>query len=239
MTDFLGSNREACLAGFADLLAALPVTEAWRATIAARYAEPWRRYHDAAHPGLLWQRHLAWGGSPSMAELALAVAFHDAVLVVGAPDNEARSAALLLQAVPGAVRAAAAVEATADHVAYADDDPIVLRLLDLDLTPLAEPAALFHANTLRLRDEARHLDEAAFIANTCVHFIRLRAASRLFRTTEGARYEAMARVNLDAVLTDCRDGSARRLPDTGRRGEGLETETERTSDMPQAAEPHR
>jgi predicted metal-dependent HD superfamily phosphohydrolase len=194
------ADREVCLRSFEDLLVALPLSAGWRAELAMRYAEPWRAYHDAAHPGLLWHRHLAAQGSTEDIELGLAIAFHDAVFQPGAPDNEARSAALLLRAVPGASRAAAAVRATRDHGGYDGDDPLVARLLDLDLTPLAEPPLTFRANSQRLRAELPSLPEAEFLERVRTHLGHLRRAGPVYRTALGKPFEAAAQANIGALL---------------------------------------
>lgn len=194
------TDREGCLKSFWDLLVALPIPPAWCAELARRYAEPWRSYHDAAHPGLLWYRHLAAQGSAADVELGLAIAFHDAVFHPGASDNEARSAELLIQAVPGALRAAAAVRSTADHAGYRGADPLVKRLLDLDLTPLAEAPATFRANSARLRAELWRVPEAEFMAGVRRHLGCLRHAGPIYRTALGEPFEAAAQANIAGLL---------------------------------------
>lgn len=209
-------RRGACLAAFADLLTALPVGMAVRLDLARRYGEPWRCYHDAAHPGLLWHRHLAAGGAAAETsegrEIALAIAFHDAVLDRRGCDNEARSAALLLEVAPHAVRAATAVRATADHPAYRGDDPVVLRLLDLDLSPLAERPGRFRANTRRLRHEAADLDGDDFASGVRRHLDGLLSRGPIFRTSFARPWEAAARANLQALLDGTSDWLRQILP---------------------------
>ena len=105
--------------------------------------------------------------------IALAIAYHDAVYVGGAKDNEVKSAALWLE-VSGTVRGldgderlwvADTIRATADHVRAAAsldlaDAASYARqwVLDLDLTPLGEAPGTFDDNMALLAAEMPHLD---------------------------------------------------------------------------------
>ncbi len=91
----LAEDLEQCRAGFGALLARADLPPAAATELRRRYAEPHRAYHDAAHVGLLWLRHLLHGGDPADRDLALAILFHDVVYDPKAKDNEARSAELL------------------------------------------------------------------------------------------------------------------------------------------------
>src|SRR4051794_11156548 len=86
--------RDYAAAMFADLLSRLVVGNAACDELRSLCHEPHRRYHGAGHAGVLWHRHLAHGGDPDDAVAAHAIAYHDAVYMVGAADNEARSAEL-------------------------------------------------------------------------------------------------------------------------------------------------
>ena len=193
-----------CEAAAAALLTRLALPPRWTRRLRRRYADPALGYHGAAHVGLLWLRHLAHGGAADDHGTALAIMFHDAVYQPGAADNELRSAALLRDAVGPSAEvewAAAAIVATADHLGYTGADLRMLRLLDLDLTPLAEHAAVFARNTAALRAEAGPLADASWEAGQRRFLAGLLARAPLFRSGLGAIYEAPARRNLEAACT--------------------------------------
>ena len=197
----LGSDRNQGHAGFGALLARADLPPAVTADLSRRHAEPHRAFHDAAHVGLMWLRHLTHGGDPADRAMALAILFHDAVYEPLAPDNEARSAALLAELAPRTpdwVREA--ILATADHHAYAGTDCRVLRLLDLDLTALAESPEVFARNSALIRQEYAAVDDAAWRAGRRQVLMRLAAPERLFRTRLAAIYEEPARANLAAEI---------------------------------------
>lgn len=198
----LAADLDRCRAGFGALLARADLAPAAAAELRARHAEPHRAYHDAAHVGLLWLRHLMLGGDPGDRDLALAILFHDAVYEPMAKDNEARSAALLAALVPGPTGwAQQAILATADHLAHAGGDGRVLWLLDLDLSPLAENAPVFARNTAFLRREFAAVAEPDWRHGRRRVLEGFATARPLFRTRLGAICEARARANLAAGIS--------------------------------------
>ncbi|MEO3472390.1 hypothetical protein AAFN86_11020 [Roseomonas sp. CAU 1739] len=200
-TQALAVDREQGRAGFGALLARADLSARATAELRRRHAEAQRAYHDAAHVGLLWLRHLMHGGDPGDRDLSLAILFHDAVYDPGARDNEARSAELCAALVPGASAwVQDAIRATADHMAYRGEDCRIQRLLDLDLTPLAETPEVFARNTDLLRREYAAVSEPAWRAGRRQVLARFAAAPRLFRTRLSAIYEAPARANLMAEV---------------------------------------
>jgi predicted metal-dependent HD superfamily phosphohydrolase len=123
------------------------------------------------------------------------------VLVVAAAPLEGTTAALLAATVPGDTAwAQDAIRATADHLAYAGTDCRVLRLLDLDLTPLAETPEVFARNTGFLRREYAAIDEPRWRAGRGAVLARFLAAPAIFRTRLAPIYEAQARENLTAAI---------------------------------------
>lgn len=197
----LAADLPRCAAGFEDLLRGLSLPSAVVDELRARYGEPHRGYHNAAHVGLLWLRHLLHGGKRADRGLALAILFHDAIYDPRAKDNEARSAALLGALLPGGdAWAEAAICATADHIGYAGADARVERLLDLDFSPLAEDGAVFARNARALRQEYDHVPEAEWLVGRGDVLRRFLAAPALFRTGLRATYEARARANLSEAL---------------------------------------
>lgn len=199
----LAADLDQCRAGFGALVARADLSSGATAELRRRHGEPHRAYHDAAHVGLLWLRHLLHGGDPGDRDMALAILFHDAVYEPLARDNEARSAALLAALVPGDTAwAQAAILATADHVGYAGTDCRVLRLLDLDLSPLAERPPIFARNTAFLRREYAAAGEAEWRTGRGRVLERFAGAPAIFRTRLGQVYEAPARENLAAALRE-------------------------------------
>ena len=199
----LAVDREQGRAGFGALLARADLSAAAAAELRHRYDEPQRAYHDAAHVGLMWLRHLMHGGDPGDRDMALAILFHDAVYEPLAQDNEARSAALAAELVRGDTGwVQGAIRATADHLAYPGQDCRVQRLLDLDLTPLAEMPAVFERNTALLRHEYAAVPEPAWRAGRRRVLERFAQAKRLFRTRLSTIYEAPARDNLAAAIKE-------------------------------------
>ncbi|MCB4822254.1 HD domain-containing protein [Roseicella aerolata] len=205
--------------GIDDLLSVLDLPAPVRADLLRRMSAPWRGYHDLRHLAVLWRRHRRYARTgpmrrPRIARLiAAAILFHDAVLVPGARDNEARSAAYwrqVAQRLPGFTRAevdwvADTILATADHLnaALPHGEPGAARLwmLDLDLTPIGEEAPTFARNGRNLRAEARHLDDAAWTEAQRAFLGRLRAAPRLLRHPRlHAAFEGRARENIGREL---------------------------------------
>ena len=199
----LADDLERCTAATAMLLGRMPLSTRTIERLRRRYDDPRLPYHNAVHVGLLWLRHLAHGGDADDLGMALAILFHDAVYQPRRRDNEARSAALLRKAAGPREEvewAAAALLATADHLGYAGSDPRVLRLLDLDLTPLAEPEPIFTRNTAALRQEAVSLTDAEWSAAQHRLLSGFAARSPLFRSGLGPFYEAAAQRNIASLL---------------------------------------
>ena len=182
-----------------------------------RMSAPERHYHGLAHLGLLWSRHrrfspgTAFGGPASCRLIACAIAFHDAILDPMRNDNERRSAVLWRESAPADLAAAqvdwvsTTIEATAAHLAVTDSSTESARLrlwmLDLDLTPLGEPEAVFARNTQALRLEYAHLTDAAWNSRR-IGFLRgVQAAARIYRCAQlAAAFEQPARRNIEHAL---------------------------------------
>ena len=186
------------------------------------YAQPHRGYHNAGHLDELIA--LAREHTPSLEEAEqLALLFHDAVYVPGAPrgDNERLSAVLmtatmailarehpdLAMATPDLARAARIVEATT-HAA--PPPPEAARVCDLDLWRLAAPWEAFQHHALGIHHEYRHLfpDEAAFWTARKAFYETMLAKPQLFATDYFVeRFEGAARENMRRALD--REPSAR------------------------------
>ena len=205
----LGADLNRCEAAMCCLLDQLPLEPVWAERLRLRYRNARLRYHGAAHVGLLWLRHVAHGGAADDLGIALAIMFHDAVYEPEQADNEVRSADLLLQAAPRcdeAGWAAQAIRATADHVGYSGGDRRVVRLLDLDLTPLAERPEIFDRNLADLQAEVAASRRADWTRRQRVLLGRFLERAPLFRSELGEVYEGSARHNLERFC--CRGASA-------------------------------
>ena len=201
--------------GFQALLDAIDLPMAVRIDLLRRMRAPWRDYHGLRHLTVLWDRHRRYGRTgpvcrPRVARLiAAAILFHDAILLPGAGDNEARSAQFWRRSarrLRGFTRAeidwvADTIEATADHlnVALPHGEGGVARLwlLDLDLSPIGDEPETFDRNGRRLRAEARHIDDATFAAMQRGFLAQIVAAPRIVRHPQlHAAFEARARANI-------------------------------------------
>ena len=207
-----------------DLLARLPISDSAKVDLSHRMAEPWRRYHTRHHLALLWERHQCHSLRDGSLErqfdtlIASAIAFHDAVYVGGARDNESRSAALWLDVSATAeglseddrLWVADTICATADHVhAAATLDLTDARsyarrwMLDLDLTSLGEAPEVFDHNMTLLAAELPHLDGAqqhAVLLSGLRHFATARPlyACAALADTFGESAQNNLRRHLDA-----------------------------------------
>lgn len=209
---------------FESLLAAVPLDDSARATLAARMGDAHRFYHDAAHLALLWRRHRLYGAAEALTRpdveplIACAIAFHDAIYVFGVADNEERSADYWLRAsakgsfsIADRMWVADTIRATQDHLAYSPNfgatETSRLRerarvwVLDLDLTPLGEAPVDFDRNTSRLRQEASELSQPQWEAGRQAFLRRFAEAPQIYRTPMiAALFEARARANLAREL---------------------------------------
>jgi len=199
----------------ADLAAAwrrlTPDSAASRAVCAellARWAEPHRRYHTRDH------LRAVLAAVDRLADLAadadavrLAAWFHDAIYDGRPGWDEERSAQLALARLPrcgvppGRVaETARLVRLTATHAPEPHDrDGEVL--CDADLAILAAPADGYAAYAAAVREEYRHVPDAAFAAGRAEVLARLLAMPRLFRTPLARElWEERARANLAAEL---------------------------------------
>jgi len=179
------------------------------------YAQPHRAYHDANHLDELIA--LAREHTPDLDEAEqLALLFHDAVYIPGAPrgDNERRSAALMAATLATLAhgypdlavdkadidRAARIIEATTHAEA---PPPDAARICDLDLWRLAAPWEAFCRHSLGIRREYRHLfaDDAAFWHARNAFYTSMLAKPRLFATDRFfERFEQPARANMRRAL---------------------------------------
>lgn len=173
------------------------------------HAAPPRAYHGWPHVErvLAVARELTW---ERPREIALAILFHDAVYVAGAPDNEVRSAALAREAIArwgvdvDADRVAALIELTARHggLSPGDVDADAARFLDCDMAVLGADPREFDAYDAGIAAEwAGVVAPDAYRAGRRAFLARLLAQPRIFLSAElHARLDARARENLRRAI---------------------------------------
>lgn len=177
-----------------------------------RYAEPHRRYHTWAHiEALLGWFALRRDHLHDPVAVELAILFHDAVYDPARSDNETQSAQLLRDAdLPDVsddtrLRAIRMIEATAAH-GLADnlsenDRSDMAAFLDMDLSILGAPPAVFDGYERAIRDEYAFVPEPLFRAARRGILERFLERPTLYFSAWGReRFEARARSNLAASI---------------------------------------
>jgi predicted metal-dependent HD superfamily phosphohydrolase len=178
------------------------------AELLARYAEPHRRYHTLQHldecfAALAPACHLA----ERLAELELALWFHDAVYDTHAGDNEERSARWAEECLSAAgVRAEATSRIgaliLATRHAVRPEAPDARLLVDVDLAILGAPALRFEEYERQVRQEYDWVSEPAFRAGRARILQGFVHRPSIYATSWFAeRFEAPARENLRRSLS--------------------------------------
>ncbi|MDN5724433.1 MAG: hypothetical protein L0G99_00690 [Propionibacteriales bacterium] len=171
-----------------------------------RWSEPHRHYHTTEHLAhvLAMINELTMINERELTEVRLAAWFHDAVYVIGAPDNESASAALAANALDGLVQrpdeVARLIMVTADHRPRPDDRSGAL-LCDADLAILASAPAAYDNYVAQVRAEYAAVADDAFTAGRLTVLTALRA-EELFHTERGRALRTQARANLDREIAD-------------------------------------
>jgi predicted metal-dependent HD superfamily phosphohydrolase len=172
------------------------------------YTQPWRAYHNFSHLEDCLHRldsDAADCDATTRLEIEAAIWFHDAVYELGAPDNEARSAALARACLAQLGAPPAVIERVANLILATDHrrptfDPGARLICDLDLSILGRPA-----------DEYDRYARAIFIevgrpehefAPHRQRFLRTMLSRPTIFHTDRFRdqYEAAARANLQREL---------------------------------------
>jgi predicted metal-dependent HD superfamily phosphohydrolase len=186
-----------------------PVPDALWQELRALHATPPRRYHTFAHVEEVLGRYDEVAAGPGWDrpdEVLLAVLFHDAIYVCGAPDNEAKSAlaarAAIARWLPSVDpdRVAALIELTARHGALTPGtlDRDTAHFLDCDMAILgAAPEAYRRYARLVAEEWAPVMPPAAFRAGRRAFLERLLAGPAIYLSDFFAgRLEAQARANI-------------------------------------------
>jgi predicted metal-dependent HD superfamily phosphohydrolase len=173
----------------------------------ARYAEPHRAYHTRQHLRECFEQlEPAAGLAHALADVQLALWFHDAIYDTRAQDNEERSAQWAVDALSGAgadpsigPRVRALVLATR-HAAV-PEGPDAQLLVDVDLSILGAPRERFDEYERQVRVEYAWVPEPAFRSARAGVLRGFLARPHIFSTPWFAdRREASARANLERSL---------------------------------------
>lgn len=172
------------------------------------YAGPGRAYHGPAHLEDVLARYqeLDW---EHPLEALLSLAYHDAVLVPGAHDNEQRSAARASAAIErwslkaDAARVRRQIELTArhGHLLATDVDADEARVLDCDLAILGAADETFDAYERGIAAEYAAFTPEAYAAGREAFLSNMLSREQIFLSPEmRRRFEAPARANLERSL---------------------------------------
>lgn len=179
------------------------------------YATPPRAYHHFGHVRAVLQHCQTVAEGPGWqqpAEVYLAALYHDAVYQAGRKDNEAKSAALALQAIAAAPELALVdagrveqlILLTARHgeLGPADVDAEAALFLDCDMAILAAPEAVFSAYDRGVAEEYKGVVPSFLYRAGRRRFLQgLLRAPRIFLSDFfDQRLDAAARANLRRQL---------------------------------------
>ena len=176
--------------------------------IRSLHSEPDRGYHGWSHPVALLALHTQVERLLHDPEaVRCAILLHDAIYEPRRADNESRSVALAAQMLKGLVpdttldRTVRLIEATARHAipaGLADDEAADMAMfLDMDLSILGAPQAVFDAYEAGVRHEYREVPDAAFRAGRATILEGFIARDTLYLSDWGrTQFEAGARENL-------------------------------------------
>lgn len=174
------------------------------------WSTPGRHYHGIDHLLALLDGFAALcdeGCWSRPEEVWLALAFHDAVYVPGAQDNEAQSAALAQQVIPrlfpnaDVARVCHLIQLTAVHGTLRPDDvdPEAALFLDLDMSVLGAAPEIYARYAEGVAAEYSFLDPALYAAGRGAFLTKLLQQERIFLSARfHARLDAPARQNLAA-----------------------------------------
>lgn len=171
-------------------------------SLAARYTEPHRHYHNLEHIDacLAWLDWFA-GSAQRRDEVELALWFHDAVYEPGSADNERVSADLARRGLGALGVSAASIEritnaiiATASHEAPVGDAALVV---DIDLAILGATPRAFQRFEQQIRLEHAHVSEEAYRRGRSAVLQGFLSREHIFTTSAVATLlESRARTNL-------------------------------------------
>ncbi|RMI35662.1 HD domain-containing protein [Nocardia stercoris] len=180
--------------------------------LVTRYREPHRRYHTVDHlTAMLRAIDRLAADADDVTAVVLAAFFHDAIYVIGAPDNEDRSAELAESVLTAAefdpatvAEVVRLVRLTAAHAPEPGDRNGAV-LCDVDLAVLGGSAADYAAYTAAVRAEYATVPDDLFRGGRAAVLQSLLDLPRLFHAEIArAAYEVAARANLSTELRELR-----------------------------------
>ena len=188
------------------------IDDALKQELSALYRATERHYHGMAHIEALLalaQQYRSALADPEAVEAA--IWFHDAIYDSRSKDNEAQSAALARQKLGRRIdarrldRIATMIEATATHQLPEFADAGAARdaalFLDMDLSVLGAPPAIFDAYERAVRQEYSWVPDPAWIAGRSAVLKSFLARAHIFHTQEfRSRFEPQARENMERSL---------------------------------------
>jgi predicted metal-dependent HD superfamily phosphohydrolase len=187
-------------------------------TLVHSYATPPRAYHNLDHIAFCLDQFDVLRTEclePDIVELA--VWFHDAIYDSRAKDNEERSAALAQQCLepfrlpPRTLTLVAKLIDATKHVRPPGNSDAAA-LVDADLAILGQPEPVFDTYERAIGAEYDWMTDEAFARGRAEFIRRFLARDRIFHSRPFmARYEAIARANLERSLT--RLGTSPAQPD--------------------------
>ena len=176
------------------------------------YAQTHRAYHTAQHLGECLAHLQQAQSAPSpveIAEIALALWYHDAVYRPQRMDNEARSANWLrVRAQQFAIspsviaRLVAMILATRHGIEAVPDEPQTQLMLDIDLAILAGAPARFREYCAQIRFEYAFVPAAIFAAKRAQVLREFLSQQKIYHSFLGAMFEAAARLNLTTEISN-------------------------------------
>jgi predicted metal-dependent HD superfamily phosphohydrolase len=178
-----------------------------------RYSEPHRRYHGLAHI-LYGIEHADLVVAPRSYDamvLLLAWWFHDAVYHIGGTDNELASAELLIDQMSHTGLTRAVIEAAQQLVlvtmTHEPSTSLESAMVDLDLRILGDTPERYDTYRQDIRREYSMIPDALYYSVRVDRFlVPFLAREQIYHTPMvRARYETIARANLEWELEMCRE----------------------------------
>lgn len=172
----------------------------------ALYAEPHRAYHNAEHIiACLAELDACSAAVAQRDALTLALFFHDAIYDPRRGDNEEASAVVAGGMLGGRVASALLADVQRliritdhRHPPTAEDQKLIV---DVDLSILGKPRAVFAAYETAIRAEYAHVPDDAFRAGRAKVLRHFLDRPRIYVTPQFVeQYEHAARVNLEWSL---------------------------------------
>ncbi len=197
--------RVLCLATGADG----PLATSWEQDLVDRHNDPDRHYHNSAHLGAVLDALDRLGAIDPVTEFA--TFFHDAVYDPTAPENEARSAELAVEALldldveVNITEVVRCIEATGTHSieqpGSAEDRYQLAAFLDADMSILGQAAPIYARYANAIRREYQFLPDIVYRERRADVLSGFLDRQRIYLTEIGwVLWEAQARVNLEQEL---------------------------------------